>query len=144
MSKTWILILFLLVDLMGIGSLYYGYCESRLVLYNIAHLADYISFQNRIGFFAAGLFIPILHASMCCFHFWPAYTKKRYNIIVERSIVILIIILLAFGILFSTCMMYYVESAGYRYCASASGSGTFFKTLVYTKDDAVCLQLADK
>lgn len=80
---------------------------------------------------------------MFCVHFWQKYTERKYNVTIERAMIVLIILFFIFGIFFSAHIRNHVENAGYQYCESASSPGIILKTLAYTKNDKICHRLAE-
>jgi hypothetical protein len=68
--------------------------------------------------------------------FWPEISKK-FNAIINRSLVVMVIVLLGTGFFLSSWIEDRVES-GYVYCRNASGISSLAKTLVYAKDKDIC------
>ena len=87
-----------------------------------------------------GLFLPPLHLLTIIEYFCPDFVHKRKRFL-SRSIVVALIALLSAGIIGSSWIKYKVENAGYAYCRELSGVSALFRSLVYTKDMAICEDL---
>ena len=57
------------------------------------------------------------------------------------SLVVTVVAMLSAGFIISSWIKSRVESAGYIYCREASGISALAKSLVYTKDMAICEDL---
>lgn len=143
MSKKKALILFILFDILAMLVFWIGYNEINQVITNIAHSADSVEFNHRVGFFFIGVLVPMAHLLGICEYFWPKVVKKR-TVLFNWSALILLIVLFASGFFISARVRTYVERAGYLHCSQADNSMTFSVYLVYTKNDIVCSQLIEE
>lgn len=109
-------------------------------LTEIKNYTDIIRFGNRAGFFILGLFLPPAHLLIAIENFWPNVIYK-YRRLLNQGIVVILIALLGAGIIGSSWIKSQVENAGYVYCREASGISALFRSLVYTKDMAICEDL---
>jgi hypothetical protein len=142
MSKKKALILFILFDILAMLVFWIGYNEINQVIANIAHSADSVEFNHRVGFFFIGVLVPMAHLLGICEYFWPKVIKKRMAWF-NWSVLILLIVLFASGFFISARVRTYVERAGYLHCSQADNSMTFSVYLVFTKNDIVCNQLIE-
>lgn len=143
MSKKKALILFILFDILAMLVFWIGYNEINQVIANIAHCADSVEFNHRVGFFFIGVLVPMAHLLGICEYFWPKVVQKRMAWF-NWSALILLIVLFASGFFISARVQTYVERAGYLHCSQADNSMTFSVYLVYTKNDIVCNQLIEE
>lgn len=136
MSHT---ILFIL-DLFCIWGIWFGYSELKLTLSEVNNQADMIRFSNRAGFFVLGFGFPPIHLFTIVDNARPSLFKK-YIPIVNKSVIVLVVGLLAAGFFSSYWLKSQVENAGYVYCRKASGVSALAKSLAYTKDMKICEDL---
>ena len=109
-------------DVFSIWGLWIGCQEFQRIFSEIAIGADLIRFGNRVGFLVLGLFLPPLHLLTIIEYFCSEFV-------------------LSAGIIGSSWIKYKVETAGYAYCRELSGVSALFRSLVYTKDMAICEDL---
>ena len=143
MSKKKAHFVILFIDLLALLIFWIGYNEINQVVIDIAHSADLVEFNNKIGLYFIGVGIPIVHLFTIYEYFWPQIVKRRmawFNL----SGIILLIFLFASGFFISARVRTYVERAGYLHCSQADNSMTFSVYLVYTKNDIVCNQLIEE
>ena len=133
-------IIFFLFDLLCFEGLWFGYHEFQRTLLETINQADLIRFSNRAGFFIFGIGFPLIHLFIVVENFRPALIHK-YKRFMNVGAIIMIIALFSAGFAGSFWIKSQVESAGYIYCREASGISTLAKSLVYTKDMAICEDL---
>lgn len=143
MSKPKAHILLVLFDIFSIICLWAGYKLINQVVIDIAHSADAIELNNRVGFFCFGVLIPMVHLFAVYEYFWPKVVEKRMAHF-NWSAVILLIVLFASGFFISGCVQTYVAQAGYLRCPQADRQLSFSTGLVYTKDDVICSRLIEE
>jgi hypothetical protein len=131
-----------LLDLLCLVGLWMGYDEFRRILLEINNQADMIQFGNRVGFFILAIGFPLIHLLSVIDFFWPSLPKK-FNIVVNRALIIMVIALLGTGFFGSSWIKGRVENAGYIYCRNASGISALARTLVYTKNMDICEELVE-
>ncbi len=98
---------------------------------------DSIEFGSRDGFFIVGIGFPIIYIGLIIEQFNPALIKK-YKQFLNYAAITLVVVLLGAGFWSSSLIKTKVEKAGYTYCRNASGISALARTLVYTKDMAIC------
>jgi hypothetical protein len=96
---------------------------------------------HRVGFFIVGIGFPLIHLFIVLEHFRPAFIHK-YKRVMNQGAIAMVILLISAGFIGSSWIKTQVENAGYYYCRQAGGAGAFSRTLVYTRDAAVCEDLA--
>lgn len=143
MSKEKALILFVLFDIFAMLVFWIGYNEINHVVSGIAHSADSVQLNNRVGFFFIGVLAPMVHLFGIYEYFWPKTVEKKAALI-NWSAIILLIVLFASAFFISARMRTYVERAGYLHCHPADESMTFCAYLAYTKNPAICRQLVEE
>jgi hypothetical protein len=144
MNKKLAHLILLFGDLLCFWVFWIGYHGYMNTLTEIKSYADIIRFGNRAGFFIIGLFLPPAHLLMVIENFWPNVIHK-YKRFLNQSVVVILIALIGAGIIGSSWIKSKVENAGYVYCREVSGISALFRSLVYTKDMAMCEDLvADK
>jgi hypothetical protein len=143
MSKRKAHFFMILFDLLALSIFWLGYDEINHVVIDIAHSADSVEFNNRVGFFFIGVLMPMAHLFAIYEYFWPKSVKKRMALF-NWSAVILLIVLFASAFFISARLGTYVEQAGYLYCHPADKSMTFCTYLVYTKNEATCRRLVEE
>jgi hypothetical protein len=142
MTQKLALVILTLVSILGIFVVWMGFHQVSQVFLDISNSADHTKFQNRIGFAFSGILLPMGHLLGLLDYIRPLGLHNR-EALVNRIVIILAVIFLGGGILFSTGLQDYVSRSGYQYCSGASSIGVF-KTLVYTKDGQVCTRLAEE
>ena len=140
MNKKLAHAILLFFDLLSFEGLWFGYHQFQRVAMDTINKLDMIRFSNRAGFFIVAIAIPLIHLLAVVDRFWPDFQKK-YNHLVNVSLVVMIVALLSAGFIGSSWIKSQVENAGYIYCREASGISALSKSLVYTKDMAVCEDL---
>jgi hypothetical protein len=145
-QKSGVVIFFAILTLsipLGIFMVWSGFHEVSQVFLDVKNSADHTSFQNRIGLTFSGVLLPMLYL-LCILEFCirPLGLRIRGSL-ANRIVIILLVIFVGGGILFSTGLQDYVSRSGYQYCSGASSIGVF-KTLVYTIDGQVCTRLAEE
>jgi len=140
-KKAQVIILF--GDILALLIFWIGYNEINQVVAGVAHYADSVEFNNRVGFFFIGVGLPITHLYAIYENYWPKVAKKK-NALFNYLFLILIIVLFASGFFVSARVQTYVVRAGYLHCHQADESMSFSAYLVYTKDDAICGQLIEE
>ena len=143
MSKRKAHIFMILFDILALSIFWLGYDEINHVVINIAHSADSVEFNNRVGFFFIGILMPTVHLFAIYEHLFPKSVEKRMALF-NWSALILLIVLFASAFFISARLRTYVERAGYLYCHPADKSMTFCTYLVYTKDAAICRRLVEE
>jgi hypothetical protein len=143
MSKRRVLIFFILFDMLALAAFWLGYDEINQVVIDIAHSADTVEFNNRVGFFFISVLMPMVHLLGIYEYFWPKVIEKRMAWF-NWSAFILLIVLFASGFFISARVRTYVERAGYLHCRAADKSMTFCVYLVYTKEAAICRRLVEE
>ncbi len=142
MSKKKAHIILLLGDLFCFWLLWIGYHEWQSILLEITNQADVIKVSSREGFYIFGIFLPPIHFLTIVEHFRPTWIHK-YVRLMNQGAIITLIALFAAGFIGSSWIKSKVENAGYVYCRNASGVSALAKTLVYTKDMAICEALVE-
>jgi hypothetical protein len=125
------------VNFLCLWVLWIGFNDIKEVLASLKSRADVIPVGSRVGFSVVGLFFPILCMLPIAEKIWPQFIKKQEKLI-NQSIAIGIIALLAAGFIGSSWITTRVENAGYTYCRNASGISALARTLVYTKNMDIC------
>lgn len=143
MSKKKAHIILILADIFALLVFWWGYHKISQVFVSVANSADAVSFINRAGIPFVCIAMPMIHLLGIYDYFWPNFLAKR-TALVNRSVIILGIVLFAIAFFISSYMKTYVEQAGYQYCRGASGVSALFRTLVYTKDPDVCSRLTNE
>ena len=143
MSKKKAHAVLVLLDIFSIISLWLGYHRINQVVVGITHSADFVEFNNRVGFLFIGAALPMVHLFAIFEYFWPKIIEKRM-VLFNWSVVILLIILISGALFVPTRMQTYVERAGYLRCSQADHQLSFSTGLVYTKNDAVCSRLIEE
>jgi hypothetical protein len=137
MSKRKAHLILILFDMLAILVCWIGYNEISQVVGDIAHSADSVEFNNRVGFFFIGVVVPIAHLLALYEYLWPKVLEKKKALINSSAFILFIIIsVCCFSI--SIGVKVYVERAAYLHCPRADSSMTFCTYLVYTRDDATC------
>lgn len=132
-----------LLDLLCLVGLWVGYGEFQRIISEIKNQADMIQFGNRVGLFIVALGFPLIHLLSFIDFISPRFPKK-FNKIVNRGLVVMVIALLSTGIFGSSWIKAHVENANYIYCRNASGISALARTLVYTKNMDICEKLVEK
>jgi hypothetical protein len=114
-----------------------GFNDVKEILASLQSHADVIRVGSRAGFFVVVIGSPILCLFPVVEKIWPQFLKKQEKLI-NQSIAIGIIALLAAGFIGSSWITTRVENAGYTYCRNASGISALARTLVYTKNMDIC------
>lgn len=143
MSKKKAHFAILLIDLLALLIFWIGYNEINQVVIDIAHSADSVEFNNKVGLYFVGVGIPIVHLFTIYEYFWPKIVKRRmawFNL----SGIILLIVLFASAFFISVRVRTYVERAGYLHCRPADHDMSFSTYLNYTKNDDTCSQLIEE
>ncbi len=135
-------IFFLFIDFFSLWLLWVGYNEIKAIITGIHSQADIIRVGSRDGFYVVGIFMPITHFFIMVNSFFPVIEKK-YNRLVNQCFIVALITFLAIGFFGSSCIRVSVENAGYTYCRKASGISALARTLVYTKNMALCDELVE-
>lgn len=143
MSKKKAHLFIILFDILAILIFWIGYDEINQVLVNIANSADSVEFNNKVGLFLIGVGIPIIHLFAIYEYFWPKVVEKRMALL-NWSALILLIVLFASAFFISARVQTYVEQAGYRHCRPADHEMSFTTYLIYTKNEAICIQLIEE
>lgn len=142
MSKRKAHIVMILFDIFSLICLWAGYNLVNQVVVDIAHSADTVEFNNRVGFFCFGVLLPLVHLFAIYEYFWPQAVKRKMALF-NWSALILLIVLFTSGFYISTRVKIHVEGAGYLHCPQADRQLSFSTGLVYTKNDAICGQLIE-
>jgi protein-S-isoprenylcysteine O-methyltransferase Ste14 len=100
-----------------------------------------IKFGNRTAFSVLCIVIPLVHLMGIIEYFWPNFINKHRSVL-NKSGILICILLFIFGLAGSVWMKSKVQNAGYVYCRKASGVSALAKTLVYTKNMELCEELA--
>jgi hypothetical protein len=137
MSKKKAHIILIFIDIFSISCLWAGYKLISHVVIDIAHSADAIEFNSRVGFFCFGALMPLVHLFAIYEYFFPKTVEKR-TALISWSALILLIVLFACGFFISARLRTHVEQAGYLRCPQADRQLSFSTGLVYTRDDATC------
>lgn len=132
----------ILGDLLCLWVIWSGFNSYMDVLTVLNNQADIIRFSSRSGFFIVCICAPLIHLLILVEYFWPAFVKKRIQL-VSQCVVILVVSLLVAGIFGSYWIQNHAEKAGYFYCRNASGASALAKTLVYTKTKELCGDLVE-
>lgn len=132
---------FFFFDLLCIEGIWYGFHEFQRILMETTIQADIIRLSNRVGFFILVILIPAIHLLAFVDRVWPNLPRK-YSALVNKCIAASVIILLSLEFISSSWIKTQVENAGYYYCRGASGAGALSRTLVYTRNAAICEDLA--
>jgi len=143
MSKKKAHIIILFGDIFSIICLWAGYNLINQVVIDIAHYADAVKFNSKVGFFCFGVGLPMAHLFGIYEHFWPKIVEKKAALI-NWSAIILLLVLFASGFFISARVRTYVERAGYLHCHPVDQQQTFSTGLVYTKDAAICYRLVEE
>jgi hypothetical protein len=130
----------LFFDFLCIWGFLIGYHDVKHTLMEITSYTDMITFGSRDGFFILGIFLPAVHLLPVIDHIWPDFPKK-YHQLVNISLIVTVVAMLSSGFIISSWIKSQVENAGYIYCREASGISALAKSLVYTKDMAICEDL---
>ena len=131
MSKKKAHIFLLLIDIFSIIGLWAGYNEINQVVIDIAHSADAVEFNNRVGFFCFAVLMPMVHLFAIYEYFWPKVIEKRMAWFNWLAF-ILLIVLFASSFFISARVRAYVERAGYMHwggfqkCRSSKAKIYFF------------------
>jgi hypothetical protein len=143
MSKKKAHVVIVFIDLLAMLIFWIGYNEINRVVVDIAHTADSVEFNNKVGLFFIGVGIPIIHLFIIYEHFWPKVVKRRiawFNLFG----IILLIFLFASAFFISARVRTYVERSGYLHCSPADHDMSFSIYLNYTKNDAICSRLIEE
>jgi hypothetical protein len=140
MSKPKAHLILFLFDIIVILICWIGYHEISRVVDGIAHSAESVEFNNRVGFFFIGVVVPMAHLLSITEHLWPKVVGKK-KALINRWAFILFILISACCLSISIGVRAYVERAGYLHCPRADSKMTFCTYLVYTKVDATCARL---
>lgn len=143
MSKKKAHFVILFIDLLALLIFWTGYHEINQVVVDIAHSADSVEFNNKVGLYFVGVGIPTVHLFAIYEYFWPQVVKKRmawFNL----SGIILLIVLFASAFFISVRVRTYVERAGYLHCRTADHDMSFSTYLNYTKNETTCSQLIEE
>lgn len=143
MSKRKAHIILILFDIFSLICLWAGYNLVNQVVSDIAHSADTVEFNNRVGFFCFGVLLPLVHLFAIYEYFWSQAVKRKMALF-NWSGLILLLVLFTSGFYISTRVRTHVERAGYLRCPQADRQLSFSTALVYTKNDAICSQLIEE
>jgi len=130
-------------DILFILLFWMGYDIVNRIAADIAHSANSVEFNNRVGFLFVGVGIPVAHLFAIYEYFWPNVVARR-NALFNYMFLILLIVLFVCGFFISARVQAYVARAGYLHCPQADRQLSFSTGLVYTKDDAICSQLIEE
>jgi tetrahydromethanopterin S-methyltransferase subunit E len=119
------------------------YDDFKQTLMEIKNQVDIIRFGNRDGFFVLGIGFPLLHLLNITGSFLPDFIKK-YQKSLNYCVIGLVIVLLTVGFAISSWLQSRAENAGYIHCRYVSGVSALAKTLVYTKEAQICMDLEAK
>jgi hypothetical protein len=136
-SKRTAHLILLALDVAILFVLWRGLSEINEIFVDIANSVDVLTFSNRIGLFLVGIGLPMVHSLAIWELFRPDLLVKKARII-NTSIAIFGIVLIAAAIFVSLYMQWYTERAGYHYCRGGDRGGMIFKTLTYTMDAEIC------
>lgn len=140
MKKRTAHIILCLGDIFCFFGLWLGYDMFQHIFLEIVNQADVIRFSSRFGFFVFGAGLPIIHAFIIFEHFRPAVIHKHRRLINQGTIIMVIAFFIT-GFIGSSWIKTQVENAGYYYCRQASSVSALYRTLVYTRNVAVCEEL---
>jgi hypothetical protein len=140
MSKKQAHIVLFFGDLLSLGAIIMFYYDFNEISIEISSQVEVISFSNRMGFFVLGVGLPIIHILGIVEYFWPEFIKNNHKIL-NISVIVVLVVLLAAGFAGSAWIKSKVENAGYVYCRKASGASALAKALVYTKNIEICEEL---
>lgn len=133
-------------DIFGIWLLWIGYDQISQTLMELKNQVEIIQFSNRAGFFTVGIGIPLMHLLIVMEQLCPDFIKRieKYKKPVNYSIMGFVVALLIAGFAISSWLQSRAENAGYVHCRYVSGVSALAKTLVYTKEAQICMDLETK
>jgi hypothetical protein len=77
MSKRKAHLILILFDMLAILVSWVGYSEISQVVGGIAHSAESVEFNNRVGFFFIGVVVPMAHLLALYEYLWPKVVEKK-------------------------------------------------------------------
>ena len=144
MGKKTAHIVLIFGDFLTLFILWIGYNEINGVVTGIAKFSDSVSFNSKVGGFFVIIFMPIIHIYVICEYFFLQKVLPKIAKWVNRSIIILCIVLFASAIFISFYMRVYVIRAGYVHCYELDDQLSFSTYLMYTKNNDVCSRLIEE